>query len=492
MMHLKIAIEADNEDTWDDRLTKAYDVLVDAIVNKNQTDNPGAWYFLGRVYVERRDTFGADSAFARVVAMAPECADEVTGYVDQLVPEVRAAALQAWQEGAVDSAVALLRLATSLSPTRPDAPFYLGRIFSEQQQFDSAGKYVEIGIERAGGDPEHDQRQRQALMDIVRAHESVAFESPAVERLLASRPRRDSVAQALANDTGLLDKLIAEWSGRNLRPDDQAAVQRDSAALAERVATAETGLAEAQAAVDRDSSEAAVAFTGAFAAYDRYLDVYPEDTETMLRLFRRQSMIGRGAALAAITERLRRAAELDLGDAVQAANSAFRDGNAEEAVALLQVVDERNPYMQATLATLARTYYELRERDRLTGVVQRLLEIDPMNPQTVRLMAAAWDLAGEPDSVTKYVEMATSGLGLGVTVTQFLPTPTSATVNGTVVNVGDAPTEPTALVFEFLDPSGAVLATTTAEIPTLDPRQRSAFNARTDVEGATGWRYRRQ
>jgi tetratricopeptide (TPR) repeat protein len=492
MMHLKIAIEADNEDTWDDRLTKANDVLIDAIVNKNQSDNPGAWYFLGRVYVERRDTFGADSAFARVVAMAPQCTDEVAGYVDQLVPEVRAAALQAWQEGAVDSAVALLRLVTSLSPTSPEAPFYLGRIYSEQQQFDSAGKYVDIGIERAAGDPEHDQRQRQALMDIVRAQESLAFESPAVERLMTSRPRRDSVAQALATDTGLLDKLIAEWSGKNLRPDAQAAVQRDSTALAERVAMAETGLAEAQAAVAGDSSEAAAAFGGAFAAYERYLDVYPEDTETMLRVYRRQSMIGNAAALVDITEHLSRAAEVDLGDAVQAANSAFRDGNAEEAVALLRVADERNPYMQPTLATLARIHYELRDREKLTGVVQRLLEIDPMNPQTVRLMAAAWDLAGEPDSVTKYVELATSGRGIGVTVTQFLPSATSAMVNGTVVNVSDGPTTPAVLVFEFLDTSGTVLATTTAEIPALDPRQRSSFTARTDVEGAAAWRYRRQ
>lgn len=492
MMHLKVAVETDNEQTREDRLNKATDVLVDAIVNKNQDDNPGAWYYLGRVYTERRDTFGADSAFAKVVAMLPECAEEVGRYVEELVPEVRAAALEAWQEGAIDSATGLLRLATSLSPNSPEAPFYLARVFAEQQQFDSAGKYIDMGIERAAGDPQYEQRQRQALLDLVRAQEAIAFESPAVERLLTSRARRDSVERQLDTDMGLLQKLIDEWSGKNLRPETQAAVQRDSTALAERVAAGQQAQAQTNTAVVRDSTEAADAFHGAFAAYDRYLSVYPSDTEVMLRLYRRHSMLGNRAAMADLTDRLARAEELDLSDAVQAANSAFRDGNPAEAIALLGVADERNPYMQSTLSVLARAFYDLQDRERLTTVVQRLLEIDPLNPQTVRLMAAAWDLAGEPDSVTKYVELATSGLGLGVTVTQFVPGTTSATVNGTIQNLSDAASAPATLIFDFLDVSGATLATTTVEVPSLDPRQRHAFSAREDVSDAVAWRYRRQ
>ena len=203
-------------------------------------------------------------------------------------------------------------------------------------------------------------------------------------------------------------------------------------------------------------------------------------------------MLGNSVALMDLTERLSQVEDVDLGDVVQAANSSFRDGHSAEAIALLQVADARNPYMQTTLAVLARAYYELQDRDNLTALVQRLLEIDPLNPQTVRLMAAAWDLAGEPDSVTKYVEMATSGLGLGVTVTQFVPGMASATVNGTIQNVSDAPSAPSTLVFEFLDATGATLATTTVDVPVLDPRQRHAFSAKADVEDAAAWRYRRQ
>lgn len=491
MMHLKVAVETDNERTREDRLNKAEEVLVDAITNKNQAENPGAWYYLGRVYTERQDPFGADSSFGKVVAMMPECEAEVALYVDRLVPQVRGAALEAWQAGAPDSAIGLLRLATSLSPASPEAPFYLARVFAEQQQFDSAGKYLDVGIERAAGDTAYDQRQRQALMDLVRAQETIAFESPAVERVAASRAQRDSVEKQLDADRALLQKLIDEWGGKNLRPETQAAVQRDSTALAGRVGAGEAGLVQAQAAVARDSAEAAAAFAGAVTAYARYLRVYPSDTEVMLRSYRRFSMLGHRESMTEVTERLRQQPEFDLTDAVQAANSAFRDGNPGEAIALLQVADERNPYMQTTLSVLARSYYELADRENLMAIVQRLMAIDPLNPQTVRLMAAAWDLAGEPDSVAKYVEMSTSGIGLGVTVTQFMAGPTSTTVNGTIQNLGSAQSAPAALVFEFLDTAGTVLATTTVDVPAIEPRLRQPFTARADV-AAAAWRYRRQ
>ena len=69
MLHLKVDVETDNERTRGERLDEAHDVLIRAIRDNNQADNPGAWYYLGRYYVERADPFGADSAFGKVVAV---------------------------------------------------------------------------------------------------------------------------------------------------------------------------------------------------------------------------------------------------------------------------------------------------------------------------------------------------------------------------------------------------------------------------------------
>jgi hypothetical protein len=108
----------------------------------------------------------------------------------------------------------------------------------------------------------------------------------------------------------------------------------------------------------------------------------------------------------------------------------------------------------------------------------------------MRLMAAAWDLAGNPDSVMKYVALADTGLGLGVTVTQFIPSPVTSTVNGSILNMSSGPSQPAVIDFEFLDAEGAVLGTATVEVPTLEPKRRHAFTAEANVPRAAAWRYR--
>jgi Flp pilus assembly protein TadD len=490
MMHLKVAVETDNAQTREDRLGEAHEVLVRAMEENNQADNPGAWYYLGRYYVERGDPFGADSALGKVVAMLPQCEEEAAHYLAELQPGVRTAALEAWQAGAIDSAAALFRLASSLSPRDPEAPFYLARMYADNGVFDSAAAYVDIGLERAGDDPAHDQRKRQALGDLIRAHEAAAFESPAIETLLQTRLRRDSLDRALAVDERRLADLIAEWSGKNLRPETRAAVQRDSTMLAQRIAAGRQLETELASAIQRDSTAASEAFDGAINAYARYLEEYPDDSEITLRLLRRYSLLGVTDGMDRMIDELATADSLDLNEITQAGSAVFGDGHPERAIELLDLAVARNPYMQATLSTLARSYYRLEDADGLRKTVAQLIEIDPLNPQTMRLMAAAWDLAGNPDSVMKYVALADTGLGLGVTVTQFIPSPVTSTVNGSILNMSSGPSQPAVIDFEFLDAEGAVLGSASVEVPTLEPKRRHAFTAEADVPHAAAWRYR--
>jgi tetratricopeptide (TPR) repeat protein len=87
--HLKLAVEAKDEQRRIGRLGRAHEVLIRAITENNQGDNPGAWYYLGRYYVELADPWGADSAFDKVVALAPQCTDDVREHLGRLYPEVR-------------------------------------------------------------------------------------------------------------------------------------------------------------------------------------------------------------------------------------------------------------------------------------------------------------------------------------------------------------------------------------------------------------------
>ncbi|MBE0595465.1 MAG: hypothetical protein IH616_24015 [Gemmatimonadales bacterium] len=492
MMHLKVAVETGNERTRQERLDRAQDVIVRAILENNQADNPGAWYYLARYYVEIDDAVGADSAFRRMSALMPECEAEASRYLARLQPAVRAAALEAWQAGAIDSAAALLRLAGSLGPADPEIPFLQARMYADQRQFDSASKYVEIGIQRAAGDTTYAQRQRQVMLELVRGREAVAFDSPAIQRFAEARLRRDSIAQAVENDRSRLETLIQEWAGKNLRPETQQAVSRDSTMLADRIAAGVVRSEEIEAEAARDSSAAAEAFREAFTAYDRYLELYPDDTDVVLTLLRRHSLIGDVDGIERITARVETIAGVDPAELTQAGVSVFNDGHPAQAARLLELSATRNPYMQSTQYALARACYAMRDAAALRRAANNLIALDPLNPQSVRMLAAAWELAGEQDSVTKYVALADSGLGLAVMVTQFMPAATSATVNGSIQNVSATPSTPGTIVFEFLDASGAAVGAATVDVPPLESRRRHAFTARADVAGAVAWRYRRQ
>jgi tetratricopeptide (TPR) repeat protein len=490
--HLKLAAEAEFPDQRQSRLDRAYEVLMRAIAENNQGDNPAVWYYLGRYYVEQGDAPGADSSFGKAVEMLPDCANEAREYLSSLYPDIRTGALREWQEGNIDSATVLFHLGRSLAPDDAELLFFMSMMYTSQDQLDSATKYMNAGVELAAGDPTLEDRQRQTMLDVARGHERVAFEDPAVNQIIQSRMGRDTLVQAVERDSVRLTDLIQQWSGQNLRPDVQEAVQRDSTMLADRLASARTALAGAAEAYVRDSSAATAAFANALQAYEGFLRQYPDDAETLVRLIRRYSMLGLTERLEELIPRATSLEALDVSELAQLGGNIFNDGFPRHAASVLEPAVARNPYSQNTLYLLTRVYYSVRDGDKLLATARQLMELDPLNAQGVRMLAAAWDLAGHSDSVAKYVALADTGLGWSVTVTQFLPTESAAVLNGSVANISLSPLGPMTLVFEFLGADGSVLATSTADVPALESRRRHSISIRADVGHALGWRYRRQ
>ena len=48
-------------------------VLLEAMQQNGQGNNAAAWYYLGRIYLQRGDLYGADSALTRAEKLAPNC-----------------------------------------------------------------------------------------------------------------------------------------------------------------------------------------------------------------------------------------------------------------------------------------------------------------------------------------------------------------------------------------------------------------------------------
>src|SRR3989442_10484923 len=94
----------------------------------------------------------------------------------------------------------------------------------------------------------------------------------------------------------------------------------------------------------------------------------------------------------------------------------FRAGTRALAVALT-----KNPYRRDALYSLGVGYYQLRDSTRLLDVAQRLVQLDPLNRTSIKLLAAAGGLPGERDSTLKYLPPAASLPALEVTRSSFRP-----------------------------------------------------------------------
>ena len=101
--------------------------------------------------------------------------------------------------------------------------------------------------------------------------------------------------------------------------------------LADRITAGQQMHARLEAAIERDSTAAAEAFAGVIAAYQRYLSIYPDDSDAALRLLRRYSLLGDAAGMDRTIERIESMETVDLSDLTQAGSSIFNDGHASHA-----------------------------------------------------------------------------------------------------------------------------------------------------------------
>src|SRR2546425_12596306 len=89
-----------------------------------------------------------------------------------------------------------------------------------------------------------------------------------------------------------------------------------------------------------------------------------------------------------------------------------------------------------------------------TTLFRSLVQLDPLNRSSIKLLAAAWDLRGRRDSTLRYVAQADSLLAVEVTVSSFVPDSGGAAVTLLATNPRPAPSKPFRLTVEFLDPQG--------------------------------------
>jgi tetratricopeptide (TPR) repeat protein len=145
--YLKTAVEADVPENQTRALDSGERVLLEAMKENKQADNPAAWYYLGRIYLQRGDLYGADSALGRAEKMAPACASEIDLYRRNAWVALIKGGNGFEEQKNLDSALILYRQAGTIYRKSPIPYYQAASVFNEQKATDSAAIYYGRAVE---------------------------------------------------------------------------------------------------------------------------------------------------------------------------------------------------------------------------------------------------------------------------------------------------------------------------------------------------------
>jgi tetratricopeptide (TPR) repeat protein len=239
---------------------------------------------------------------------------------------------------------------------------------------------------------------------------------------------------------------------------------------------------------------------------EKYLTWAPNDTDVKRALITSYRATGQNEKAAALEKEVGAPPAAAAGSpspagAASAMTAAIELYNAKkyaEAAAAFEKVVATEPYNRDALYGLANSYIGLKNGPKLAATAARLVEIEPMNDEIVRMLANGQRMAKKETQANKTAIRVLS-MPVTVSVTQFAPTASGATLSGTATG-REAQTlqgkpvaaKPLTLIFEFLDSKGTVIANQEAQIPALKPGESQPIAAKAEGAGITAWRYKQK
>jgi tetratricopeptide (TPR) repeat protein len=147
--YLKTGIETDVPENQERALDSGEKVLLEAMQQNGQGSNAAAWYYLGRIYLQRGDLYGADSALTRAEKLAPDCTKEIDGYRQNAWVALIKGGNGFEEQKNADSALALYNQAGVIFRKSPISYYQAASVYNTQGKTDSAaaayGKAVAAG-----------------------------------------------------------------------------------------------------------------------------------------------------------------------------------------------------------------------------------------------------------------------------------------------------------------------------------------------------------
>ncbi len=426
-------------------LGEARQNLVTAIAQEAQGTNAAAWYYLARVALMRGDAAEADSGFTKAQELVPSCEIDITQYRQNNWAMLANTAIDFQRKGDVDSALALFRDANLLFRTLPHVYSNMGVVFANSQREDSAAVYFQKALTIAEKDTALVEDRNGAALNLAVMLQRLNRNPEAIvvfRRYLGWKP----------NDTDALRSL---------------AVAFRSGGMADSAEAIEHAMVAQFAKTNLDSLDLQDMMAVGVAAFNGQR--YP-DAEVVFAKAVKRNPYGRDARY-------------------NLANTYFAMARAAH--------EKADGYRKAKQADSAAAYDAIAARNDLSLIAeaQKLLEMEPMNEDALRLLAQGQRAQKQDEAVLKTAEKLVAmpftidvgAFQMGQAVARLSAVATGRTPQDAA---GKAlKTAPVVLVVEFLDASGTVIDTKEATIPVLTPGAKHSFQLEAKGSAITGWRY---
>jgi tetratricopeptide (TPR) repeat protein len=271
-------------------------------------------------------------------------------------------------------------------------------------------------------------------------------------------------------------------------------------------------IAEADSSLVEDRNSAAMNLAVMYQRLNRHLDAItvlrkylvwrPDDSDARKALaasFRGAGLIDSANAVEqAIVAEFAKANldSLPLQDLLSVGVAAFNAEKYPEAVTAFASAVKRSPFSREARYNLANTYLALKDYEKLVEHAAKLVEMEPLNEDAMRLLAQGQRALKRDAEVLKTAERLV-GLPFSLDVTGFLMGQSSAQLQGEAV--GRSPMDPAgkplkispvSIVIEFLDVTGAIIDTKEFTVPVVESGQKHPIQLEAKGAGIIGWKYR--
>ena len=184
-------------------------------------------------------------------------------------------------------------------------------------------------------------------------------------------------------------------------------------------------------------------------------------------------------------------------DAMSAAVTLYNAKNYAEAATAFEKVLATEPNNRDALYGLANAYVGLKS-PKLADAAARLVAIEPVNEEAVRLLANGQRMA-KKERLANKTAIQLLAMPTSVKVSQFAPTADGASITATATGrEGETAqgkplvAKPLALIFEFLDAQGAVVANQEVQVPALKAGETHPLEVKVQGQGIVAWRYKQK